>query len=488
MKMSDLLHFAAEPLWSKEWTTENTPQLVAGPCSAESRGQVLATAEALSHHGVKLFRAGIWKPRTYPGQFEGVGEKGLPWLTEVREKYGMLIGTEVGNSHHVEQAIKHGIDFVWIGARTTASPFAIQEIAETLKGCDLPVLLKNPLSPSLDLWLGALLRLIDAGSKKVALIHRGFDIGTHSSLRNTPLWELISEVRQAAPGIPIFLDPSHIAGDKAYLPKLLQTAYLLQYDGLMLESHITPTKALTDPAQQLTPDELAELLRTTTPSNTAQLELLRDQFTTTDHQLIDRFAYRRFLSKEIAKVKRELSLSPLQEEQYQRRLQELQATAEEYQIPQDLLSHLYHLVHKDSIEIQRDKETPAQHTFSTNQHTITLSGLSFFAYHGLLPHEKRVGNTFEVNLTLHFPATEVMESGDLEKGINYAEVYQILQQEMEIATELLETLTYRILQRLGTEFPLLTSATLAITKLAPPIPNFDGEGVSFSATAHYRKA
>ena len=150
MKMSDLLHFAAEPLWSKEWTTENTPQLIAGPCSAESRGQVLATAEALSHHGVKLFRAGIWKPRTCPGQFEGVGEKGLPWLTEVREKYGMLIGTEVGNSHHVEQAIKHGIDFVWIGARTTASPFAIQEIAEALKGCDLPVLLKNPLSPSLD--------------------------------------------------------------------------------------------------------------------------------------------------------------------------------------------------------------------------------------------------------------------------------------------------------------------------------------------------
>lgn len=487
MKMSDLLHFTAKSLWPKAHDTDNTPQLIAGPCSAESREQVLATAEALNHHGVKLFRAGIWKPRTYPGLFEGVGEEGLTWLTEVREKYGMLIGTEVGNARHVELALKHGIDFFWIGARTTASPFAIQEIAEALKGSDIPILLKNPLSPSVGLWLGALLRLIEAGSKRVALIHRGFDIGTHSALRNTPLWELISEVRQVAPGIPIYLDPSHIAGHKNYLQKLIQTAYHLHYDGLMLESHITPDKALTDPAQQLTPDELAELLHTTTPSEVVQLELLRAQLTTTDNQLIDRFAHRRLLSQEIAKVKQSLRLRPLQEEQYQLRLQQLQATAEEYQIPADLLSQFYQLVHRDSLEIQSGEEKFADTNFSTSQHAITLSGLRFFAYHGLLPHEKRIGNTFELNATLQFPATEVMKSGNLEKGINYAEVYQLLQQEMGIPTELLETLTYRILQRLGSAFPLLTSATVTITKLAPPIPSFDGEGVSFTATANYKK-
>lgn len=345
--------FTPTLLWQSELYESGSPLLIAGPCSAESRAQLLATARELHQRGVRVLRAGVWKPRTFPGQFEGIGEEALLWLIEARDETGMLVGTEIGSAKHAEKAIAAGLDYLWIGARTTSSPFAVQEIADALKGIDIPILLKNPLNPSTDLWKGALYRLIDAGAKKLALIHRGFDIGVPRDLRNAPLWGLVADVRKELPSVPIYLDPSHIAGRRDYLSKLIQIAYLLKYDGIMIESHLTPDRAWSDRNQQITPTDLANILSSLPKPSQQHLQLLRDEMDGIDERMILLLSLRRKLSLEIGDVKRNQGFSPYQEAQYYYKRRELITSADVYGLPEELLLDLYQIIHDDSVAIQK---------------------------------------------------------------------------------------------------------------------------------------
>ncbi len=236
------------------------PIVIAGPCSAESRRQMLETAYGLAEAGVEIFRAGVWKPRTRPGGFEGMGEPALEWLAEVREATGMLVSTEIGNARHAELALRHGVDILWIGARTTASPFAVQEIADALAGSDIPVLVKNPVCADLELWIGAVERLYMRGLRRLGAIHRGFKVYGESTYRNSPIWEIAAGLRAAMPGLPIICDPSHMGGRRDLVEPLAARAMESGYDGLIIESHCNPAEALSDASQQLTPTALATLL------------------------------------------------------------------------------------------------------------------------------------------------------------------------------------------------------------------------------------
>ena len=236
------------------------PIVIAGPCSAETEEQVMTTATQLAKKGIKIFRAGIWKPRTKPGGFEGIGVTGLPWMKQVKQETGMLTATEVANAKHVEEALKYGIDIFWIGARTSANPFAVQEIADALKGIDIPILVKNPVNPDLDLWIGALERFNGAGLKRLAVIHRGFSSFDKKIYRNIPQWHIPIELRRRVPSLPIFCDPSHIGGKRELVAPLCQQAMDLGFDGLIIESHCSPDNAWSDAAQQVTPDVLDYIL------------------------------------------------------------------------------------------------------------------------------------------------------------------------------------------------------------------------------------
>lgn len=230
---------------------ERRPLVIAGPCSAETEDQVMDTARQLAKNGVKVFRAGIWKPRTKPGGFEGNGVTALPWMQKVKKETGMLTATEVATAKHAEEALKFGVDVLWIGARTTADPFAVQEIADTLKGVDVPVLIKNPVNPDLELWIGALQRLNNAGIKRLGAIHRGFSTYDKKLYRNLPQWHIPIELHRRFPDLPIICDPSHIAGRRDLISPLCQQAMDLQFDGLIIESHCDPDKAWSDAPQQL---------------------------------------------------------------------------------------------------------------------------------------------------------------------------------------------------------------------------------------------
>ena len=236
------------------------PLVIAGPCSAETEDQVLETAKELAAQGIKIFRAGIWKPRTKPGGFEGVGSIGLPWLKRVKEETGMYVSTEVANQYHVFEALKYGVDILWIGARTAANPFSMQEIADALKGVDIPILIKNPVNPDLELWIGAVERIYNAGIRKIGVIHRGFSAYDKRIYRNLPQWHIPIELRRRFPNIPIICDPSHIGGKRDLIAPLSQQAMDLGFDGLIIESHCNPDCAWSDASQQVTPDVLAYIL------------------------------------------------------------------------------------------------------------------------------------------------------------------------------------------------------------------------------------
>ena len=240
--------------------TEKGPYIIAGPCSAESEEQVMTTARQLAEKGCHMFRAGVWKPRTKPGGFEGHGEPALKWLKQVKEETGMLIGTEVATPEHVQLAMNYGVDILWIGARTTASPFAMQEIADALNGVDIPVLVKNPVNPDIELWIGGMERLNQAGIKRLAAIHRGFSSSDKKIYRNMPLWHIPIEMRRRIPDLPIICDPSHMGGKRELIAPLCQQAMDLGFDGLIVESHCNPDKAWSDAAQQVTPDILDYIL------------------------------------------------------------------------------------------------------------------------------------------------------------------------------------------------------------------------------------
>lgn len=306
----------------EEWPLfKKRPLVIAGPCSAESEEQVLATAAALSASGrVDLFRAGIWKPRTRPGQFEGVGSPGLRWLRRVKDEYGLPVAVEVATERHVYEALKHGVDAVWIGARTSVNPFAMHEIASALKDSDVMVFVKNPVNPDLELWIGALERISRAGITRIAAVHRGFSTWEKCSFRNQPRWQIAVELRQRIPGIGLLCDPSHMGGDRDFIGDLSQKAMDLHYDGLMIESHINPAGALSDRKQQITPVELMKVLgslvlrspTTDDPEFLETIEDLRSQIDMYDNLLLDILESRMQVAETIGRYKKEHSITILQ--------------------------------------------------------------------------------------------------------------------------------------------------------------------------------
>jgi len=306
----------------EEWPVfKKRPLIIAGPCSAENEEQVMTTAAALAASGrVDIFRAGIWKPRTRPGQFEGVGSPGLRWLRRVREEYGLPVAVEVATEKHVYEALKHGVDAVWIGARTSVNPFALNEIAAALHDADVMVFVKNPVNPDLELWIGALERISRAGITRLAAVHRGFSTWEKCSFRNQPRWQIAVELRQRIPGIGLLCDPSHMGGDRAFIGDLSQKAMDLNYDGLMIESHFEPSTALSDRKQQLTPVELMKVLgslvlRSPTsddPEFLETIEDLRSQIDVYDNLLLDILESRMQVAETIGRYKKEHSITILQ--------------------------------------------------------------------------------------------------------------------------------------------------------------------------------
>lgn len=336
--------------------SDRKPMIIAGPCSAETEAQVMDTAAELSAAGVKIFRAGIWKPRTMPGSFEGIGEKGLPWLTKVKATYGMLTATEVATPMHVEAALDAGIDVLWIGARTMANPFAVQEIADALAGKDVPVLVKNPVIPDLQLWIGGLLRLNQAGISRLAALHRGFSTFDKQIYRNAPSWHLPIELHRRYPNLPILCDPSHIGGNRSLVEPLAQQALDLGYDGLMVEVHANPENAWSDARQQLTPAEFAAVLhrlviRDTTPA-TGGLDSLRAQIDECDALLLETLSRRMAVCREIGEYKRTRNLAIVQTNRYSEILERTAKRAETVGLKPDFMRKVLEIIHEESVNQQ----------------------------------------------------------------------------------------------------------------------------------------
>jgi chorismate mutase len=295
------------------------PIIMAGPCSAETEEQVMNTAIPLAKMGIKIFRAGIWKPRTRPNAFEGVGSEGLRWLQRVKRETGMLVSTEVANVKHVYEALKFGVDIIWIGARTTANPFAVQDIADSLRGVHIPVMVKNPVNPDVDLWIGAIERINNAGIRQMAAIHRGFSSYDKTLYRNSPQWQLPIELRRRIPEMPIITDPSHICGNREFLQDISQKAMDLNFDGLIIETHCNPDKALSDANQQVTPDGLKMILdrlilRDSEVDDSLMLTLaeLRDQIDKLDDKIINLMEERMKVSEKIGQYKKDNNITILQ--------------------------------------------------------------------------------------------------------------------------------------------------------------------------------
>lgn len=332
------------------------PIVIAGPCSAESEEQVLETAKGLALKGIKIFRAGIWKPRTKPGGFEGIGVIGLPWLKRVKEETGMYVTTEVATKDHVFEALKAGVDLLWIGARTSANPFAVQEIADALKGVDIPVLIKNPVNPDLELWIGAFQRLYNAGIHRLGAIHRGFSSYDKKIYRNLPLWHIPIELRRRMPNLPIFCDPSHIGGKRELIAPLCQQAMDLNFDGLMIESHRDPDAAWSDAFQQITPDVLDYVLnllviRDSTQS-TESLAELRRQIDGIDEQILELLAKRMRVSREIGVYKKEHNMPILQSPRYSEILENRSDMGKQMDLNPDFIREMLKEIHEESVRQQ----------------------------------------------------------------------------------------------------------------------------------------
>ncbi|MBR3976819.1 MAG: bifunctional 3-deoxy-7-phosphoheptulonate synthase/chorismate mutase type II [Bacteroidaceae bacterium] len=334
----------------------SAPTIVAGPCSAESEEQVLAVAAALAGRGVSLFRAGLWKPRTRPGCFEGFGKEGLPWLQKVKKEFNLPVATEVANAEHVELALSAGIDLLWIGARTTANPFAVQEIADALRGCDVPVLVKNPVNPDLELWIGALERLNNAGITRLGTIHRGFSSYGETYFRNTPQWQLPLELRRRIPELPILCDPSHIAGKRELIMMLSQQALDLNFDGLMVETHCNPVCALSDARQQVTPDELFvildRLVHRSSNAGSCDFSLYRRQIDEIDDAIIELMAKRMNISREIGAIKRDKGITVFQPFRYNEIMQRCEEYYRDGRLSAASVKEVFEAIHAESVRQQ----------------------------------------------------------------------------------------------------------------------------------------
>lgn len=334
------------------------PLVIAGPCSAETEEQMLCTAQALAQKGYHLFRAGVWKPRTKPGGFEGNGEKALTWLQQVKTSTGMLVGTEVATPEHVELCLKYDLDMLWIGARTTANPFAMQSLADSLQGIDLPILVKNPISPDLELWIGAMQRLNQAGIKRLAAIHRGFSSYDNKLYRNTPTWQIPLELRRRIPELPIICDPSHIGGKRELIAPLCQQAMDLGFDGLIIETHCTPDKAWSDSAQQITPDVLNYILSLLIIRNEHQqideIVDFRRQIDEYDHQMMELLAKRMRVCRQIGRYKRDHNITIFQANRYNEILVKRGAQGSLCGMNADFIATLFETIHEESVRQQMD--------------------------------------------------------------------------------------------------------------------------------------
>ena len=348
-----------------EWGMFSDPQpsVVAGPCSAETEEQVMKTAEALKELGINVFRAGIWKPRTHPGCFEGIGVPGLKWLQKVKSEYGLKVSTEVASEKHVQECLKHGVDMVWIGARTTANPFLVQEIADALSGTDIPVLVKNPVNPDLDLWIGALERLNNAGLKKLGVIHRGFSTFDNIRYRNEPHWEIAIEMRSRYPELPFFVDPSHMGGSRDYILEISQRSLDLGFDGLMVESHCTPETALSDSRQQLTPAQLKDLLHNQIAVRDADsdakewkdnIEQLRAKIDVLDENLIYTLGSRMKVSRQIGEYKKNNNVAIVQAVRWDALLDKVVEIGYEHGLSKKFLTDVFNAIHEASVEAQNE--------------------------------------------------------------------------------------------------------------------------------------
>lgn len=346
-----------------EWLPQtDEPLVIAGPCSAETETQVLQTARELRKiPAVKVFRAGIWKPRTRPGGFDGVGVEGLRWLKQVKAETGLLTTTEVANAGHVYEALKYGIDILWVGARTTVNPFSVQEIADALRGADVPVLVKNPINPDVQLWLGALERLSHAGITRLGAVHRGFSTFEKTHFRNAPKWDIVIELKRLVPEIPILCDPSHIAGNRDLIPALCQKAVDMAMAGFMIESHISPDAALSDAAQQLQPAALGDILGSLEyrrPQGDGEpeefLKTLRAEIDLTDAAILEAISRRSEISEKIGLFKKSHNMTILQVGRWQQLLEDRLARAGKLGLEEEFVKALFQIIHDRSIRMQSD--------------------------------------------------------------------------------------------------------------------------------------
>jgi chorismate mutase len=346
-----------------QWGLSNTdkPIIISGPCSAETEEQVIKTAARLAQDGIEIFRAGIWKPRTRPGSFEGIGQEGLPWLNRVQKEFNMLVAIEVANAAHAKMALEAGIDILWIGARTSANPFAIQEIADAIKGSDIPVLIKNPVNPDTDLWLGAIERIYKAGITKIGAIHRGFSSYDHTIYRNVPQWEIPIELKSKLPCIPLICDPSHIAGKRELLQSISQKAMDLDFDGLMIESHCDPDNAWSDAKQQITPESLDIMLeslviRKMQPEGVSlnTLEDLRFRIDKLDNDMLDIIEKRMQIAEEIGEYKRQSKMTILQQTRWEEILEKNIAKGKKRKLSANFILKMFKAIHQESINKQTE--------------------------------------------------------------------------------------------------------------------------------------
>ncbi|WP_041936698.1 bifunctional 3-deoxy-7-phosphoheptulonate synthase/chorismate mutase type II [Blattabacterium sp. (Blattella germanica)] len=337
----------------------NQPLIISGPCSAESEQQILETANRLNPNYVQIFRAGIWKPRTKPNNFEGIGKKGLEWLHQVKKNTGLLVATEIANAEHVKLAISFDIDVLWIGARSTASPFTIQEIADALEGeKNKIILVKNPIHPDIELWIGALERLLGKGIKKLGVIHRGFYTYKNSKYRNQPNWNLLFNFRSLIPRIPIICDPSHICGNKEGIFDIAKKAYHFQSEGLMIESHCDPDHAWSDAQQQITPEKLLEMLKQLTnfkkfdQKSKRDLDSFRIVIDELDENIIALFSERMNISKKLGSLKKDSDIPVYQPDRWNDIMKKSLIFGRSLGISEELLEGVFKLLHQESIKIQ----------------------------------------------------------------------------------------------------------------------------------------
>ena len=349
------------PLYDWGMFTEPRPSVVAGPCSAETEEQIMETAAGLKDLGINVFRAGIWKPRTHPGSFEGIGTEGLKWMQRAKKEFGLKIATEVASEKHVFECLKFGVDLVWLGARTTANPFLVQEIADALKDTDIPVLVKNPVNPDLDLWIGALERLNRAGIKKLGVIHRGFSTFDKIKFRNDPQWQVAIELRSRFPELPFFVDPSHMAGCKDYIKEISQRSLDLGFEGLMIESHCNPSCAWSDAKQQLTPGELKDMLHnqiavrdkdSDSPEWKENIDQLRAKIDIIDENILYALASRMNISRQIGEYKKSNNIAILQTSRWDAVLAKVVEKGQEWGLSEKFLTAVFNAIHEASVEEQ----------------------------------------------------------------------------------------------------------------------------------------